>query len=93
MGLVMFPFSRRILAGSALSILMAGTALGDAAPVSNSVFSPANIVGGLLRGAISYARMVADIRYGALEVDGMRGGLTLRELQIAGIGKHENCRI
>ena len=93
MGLVMFPFSRRILAGSALSILMAGTALGDAAPVSNSVFSPANIVGGLLRGAISYARMVADIRYGALEVDGLRGGLTLRELQIAGLGKHENCRI
>ena len=74
----MFPFSRHIAAGSALSILMAGTALGDAAPVpnpvSNSVFSPANIVGGLLRGAVSYGRMVADIRYGALEVDGLRGG-------------------
>ena len=62
----MFPFSRRILAGSALSILMAGTALGDAVPVSNSVFSPANIVGAFLRGAISYARMVAAPRYGAL---------------------------
>ncbi|MBP6678088.1 MAG: sel1 repeat family protein [Paracoccus sp.] len=93
----MFPFSRHIAAGSALSILMAGTALGDAAPVpnpvSNSVFSPANIVGGLLRGVVSYGRMVADIRYGALEVDGLRGGLTLRDLQIAGVGKHERCRI
>lgn len=93
MGLVMFPFSRRILAGSALSILMAGTALGDAAPVSNSVFSPANIVGGLVRGIVSYARVVVDIRYGALEVDAQRGGLTMRDLQISGLGKHERCRI
>lgn len=93
----MFPFSRYIVAAPALSILMAGTALGDVAPVpnpvSNSIFSPANIVGGLLRGAISYGRMVADIRYGALEVDGLRGGLTLRDLQIAGVGKYERCRI
>lgn len=93
----MFPFSRYITAAPVLSILMAGTALGDVAPVtspvSNSVFSPANIVGGLLRGAVSYGRMVADIRYGALEVDGLRGGLTLRDLQIAGVGQYERCRI
>ena len=97
----MFPFSRRIAAGSALSILMAGTALGDPAPIispaaspgSDSVFSAAGIVGGVMRGVISYARMVADIRYGALEVDGLRGGVTLRDLQISGVGEHELCQI
>jgi hypothetical protein len=89
----MFPFSRRLATGSALAILMAGTALADAAPVSNSVFSPANIAAGLLRTAVSYARLVADIRYGALEVDGARGALILRDLQIAGVGKHERCRV
>ena len=93
----MFPFPRLVAAGPVLSILMAGTALGDAAPVmnpvSNSIFSPANIVGGVMRGVVSYARMVADIRYGALEVDGLRGGVTLRDLQIAGVGQHEGCKI
>ncbi|RCW79626.1 hypothetical protein [Paracoccus lutimaris] len=89
----MFPFSRRLAAGSVLSILMAGTALADTTPALSSLFSPASIAGGLMRGAVSYARMIADIRYGALEVDGLRGGLTMRDLQITGVGKHENCHI
>lgn len=93
----MFPLSRRLAASSALSLLMTGTALGEVAPVpqpvSNNILSPANILGGLMRGAVSYARMIADIRYGALAVDGLRGGVTLRDLQIAGVGPHERCRI
>lgn len=94
----MFPFAQHVVTGTALSILMAGaapaqTAPAQTAPVWNSFFSPAAIAGGLVRGIVSYARVVVDIRYGALEVDAQRGGLTMRDLQISGLGKHERCRI
>lgn len=89
----MSPFSRRLAAVPALSLLMAGTAPADAAPAPDGMFSPASIAGGLLRGVVSYARMIADIRYGALEVDGPRGALVMRDLQIAGIGQYERCRV
>ncbi|WP_255435478.1 hypothetical protein [Paracoccus sp. S1E-3] len=58
-----------------------------------SIFSPANIAGGLLRAGVSYARMVADIRYGALEVDAERGAVMLRDLQIRGIGDQAACQV
>jgi hypothetical protein len=63
-----------LLAGSALSILMAGTALGDVAPVPRrsrtASFRRPISSAGCCAAQVSYARMVADIRYGALEVDG-----------------------
>ena len=89
----MSPLARRLAAGTALSLALAGAPQAQPAPVTNSILSPANIAAGLVRGAVSYARMVADIRYGGLDIDGPRGGLILRDLHIAGLGKHENCRI
>ncbi|MBT0782289.1 hypothetical protein [Paracoccus sp. pheM1] len=87
----MRPLARRLAAGAALSLALAGTAHAEPAPTS--VFSPANIAAGLVRGAISYARMVADIRYDGLEIDAQRGGLVLRDLHVAGLGRHKNCRV
>ncbi|QRZ14215.1 hypothetical protein JWJ88_11985 (plasmid) [Paracoccus methylovorus] len=89
----MSPLARRLAAGTALSLALAGTPHAEPAPVTNSIFSPANIAAGVVRGMVSYARMVADIRYGGLEVDGQRGGLVMRDLQISGVGKHKNCQI
>ncbi|MDF3855276.1 sel1 repeat family protein [Paracoccus sp. P2] len=89
----MRPLARRLAAGTVLSLALAGAAPAEPAPATTSVFSPANIAAGLVRGAISYARMVADIRYDGLEIDAARGGLVLRDLQIAGLGRHRNCRV
>ncbi|RQP05851.1 MAG: hypothetical protein D1H97_10715 [Paracoccus sp. BP8] len=86
----MSPFARCLAAGTAISLLAAGAI---AEPAPGSIFSPANIAAGLVRGALSYGRMLADIRYGGLEIDAARGGLVLRDLQVAGLGRHENCRI
>ncbi|WP_104493062.1 hypothetical protein [Paracoccus denitrificans] len=89
----MSPLARRLGAGTALFLALASAPHAQSAPPTNSIFSPANIAAGLVRGAVSYARMVADIRYGGLDIDGPRGGLILRDLEIAGLGKHENCRV
>lgn len=51
-----------------------------------SMFSPAGFAGMVARSAISYGRLVADIRYDSLEVDPERGALLLRGLAIEGLG-------
>lgn len=89
----MSPIIRYLTTGTALAALLTTSAMAEPAPASNSMFSPSNIVAGVLRMAVSYGRMIADIRYDALEVDPMRGELVMRELTVAGLGPHANCRV
>lgn len=90
----MSSLARRLACTAAMTGLLAGAppALAQTTP-DTSVFAPANIIGGLLRAGVSYARMVADIRYGTLEVDARRGAIMLRDLKIAGIGDQSRCQI
>lgn len=53
----------------------------------------AGFTAGLTRLMISYARLFADVRYGALEVDTQRGGLTIRDVEVAGFGPTERCHV
>ncbi|MDO5613161.1 MAG: hypothetical protein Q4G14_07965 [Paracoccus sp. (in: a-proteobacteria)] len=57
------------------------------------VISAADIGAGLLRIVVTYARMVADVRYGALEADAARGALTIRDLHIGPVVNNANCDI
>lgn len=50
------------------------------------------VVAGLLRASVSYARMVADVTYGALTVDAERGGVMLRDLSVTVPGPAA-CRV
>ncbi len=85
---------RRLACSAAMTALLIGSqpAFAQAGPEA-SILAPANIAGGLLRAGVSYARMVADIRYGALEVDAKRGSIVLRDLQIQGVGDQARCQI
>ncbi|MDN5567243.1 MAG: hypothetical protein L0G27_00580, partial [Paracoccus sp. (in: a-proteobacteria)] len=58
-----------------------------------SIFSPAGFAGMVVRSAVSYGRLIADIRYDSLEVDPERGALLLRGLAIKGLGSYSDCRI
>ncbi|MFN4128860.1 MAG: hypothetical protein ACK4GC_03455 [Paracoccaceae bacterium] len=58
-----------------------------------SIFSPAGFAGMVARSAVSYGRLIADIRYDSLEVDAERGALLLRGLAIEGLGSYSECRI
>ncbi|RNF34775.1 hypothetical protein [Paracoccus methylarcula] len=89
----MSPIIRCLTTGTALAVLLTSSAMAEPAPASNSIFSPSNIAAGFLRMAVSYGRMIADIRYDALEIDPERGELVIRELTIAGLGPHANCRV
>ncbi len=86
--------ARHLVCSAALCAMTFGSApaFGQVGP-ETSIFAPANIAGGLLRAGVSYARMIADIRYGALEVDAPRGAIVLRDLDIRGIGDQDRCRI
>ena len=90
----MSSLARRLACSAAMTALLIGSqpAFAQAGPEA-SILAPANIAGGLLRAGVSYARMVADIRYGALEVDARRGAIVLRDLQIQGIGDQARCQI
>ena len=90
----MSSLARRLVCSAAMSAMLiaAPAAFAQTGPEA-SILSPANIAGGLLRAGVSYARMVADIRYGALEVDAKRGTVVLRDLQIRGIGDQARCEI
>ena len=90
----MSSLARRLACSAAMTALLIGSqpAFAQAGPEA-SILAPANIAGGLLRAGVSYARMVADIRYGALEVDAKRGSIVLRDLQIRGIGDQARCQI
>lgn len=95
----MSSLARRLACSAAMTALLIGSQPAFAQPASvqtgpeASILAPANIAGGLLRAGVSYARMVADIRYGALEVDARRGAIVLRDLQIQGIGDQARCQI
>lgn len=75
------------------AIVMGGAGAASAAGDEGQGFSAATVAEALARVAVSYGRVVADIRYGALETDSTRGSLVMRDLQIDGIGDYENCSI
>lgn len=90
----MSSLARRLACSAAMSAMLIGGQPAVAETDSgSSILAPANIAGGVLRSAISYARMVADIRYGAMEIDAQRGTIVLRDLHVAGIGDAERCRV
>ncbi|MDO5604352.1 MAG: hypothetical protein Q4G25_04225 [Paracoccus sp. (in: a-proteobacteria)] len=84
-----------VLPTAVAALLMAAGTPAAAAPANagDQIFSGTALTGALIRAAISYGRMIADIRYDSLEVDPARGGVTLRDMRITGIGQHSNCRI
>ncbi|MFV0302282.1 MAG: hypothetical protein ACK5IP_15660 [Paracoccus sp. (in: a-proteobacteria)] len=89
----MKPFYRRLAAVAALAFACVSPAAAQTASPSPGFFSADNLIGGLTRAVISYSRMIADIRYGSLAVDGGRGSLVLRDLKIAGLGQYDACRV
>lgn len=72
--------------------LVTGVAVAGPGSSGNGL-SAASIVAGLTRAAVYYGRLVADIRYGSLEADAARGTIILRDLEIAGLENHADCRI
>lgn len=55
--------------------------------------SLASLTVGFLRLVVPYARMVADVRYGSLEVDGSGRGIVLRDLEVVGLGPAAQCTV
>lgn len=74
-------------------IVFGGAGTASAATSDEDSFSMATVTASILRAAVSYGRIVADIRYGALETDSGRGAMVLRDLEIKGIGKNANCSV
>ncbi|WP_299908105.1 hypothetical protein [uncultured Paracoccus sp.] len=83
----------RLAAPVALSLALAAPATAQITPPRASAFSAEGVIGGITRLIVSYGRMFADLRYGALAVDGPRGTLVMRDLEIAGQGKYQTCRV
>lgn len=82
----------RLAASTALALALTAPAQAQSAPEQPGVFSAENLIGWVAQMAVSYGRLIADVRYGSLAVDG-HGSLIMRDLQIAGLGRHETCRI
>ena len=89
-GMSVFSLAPLVLAGA---IVLGGASSTSAAPTDEPGFSMATVTASLMRAAVGYGRIIADIRYGALETDSQRGAMVLRDLQINGIGEQENCKI
>lgn len=70
---------------------IAGAQTGTA--VAESPWSLTSITASLLRLAVTYGRMVADVRYESIESNSARGEVILRDLKIAGVGDYSECRI
>lgn len=89
----MRSFVRSLAGGAAISALLVGSLPAQAATEPGFSFTMADLAGGLLRMAVPYGRMIADIRYGAIEVDGKRGAVTLRDVEASGIGEYARCKV
>lgn len=72
----------RLICGLAALMLWAIRAAAQSPQEQQPLFSSAEIVAAVLRATVPYARMVADIRYSALETDGKRGAVTIRDLDV-----------
>lgn len=88
----MSQFMRGLAASTAVSLALIGPAMAQTQP-QPSIFAPANVYGGIVRLIVSYARIVADITYGGLDIDAPRGVLTMRDLTIAGMGPNKQCTV
>lgn len=86
-------FTRGLVASTALGLALATPVSAQTQPESTSMFAPANVVGGVIRLLVTYARVVADVKYGALEIDAKRGALTMRDLSVSGIGPDGKCTV
>ncbi|WBU52664.1 hypothetical protein [Paracoccus sp. SCSIO 75233] len=61
-------------------------------PSGDGPFSTENLVGGLVRILVTYARLVAEVRYESLQIDANRGALVMRDLELNSIGGNQDCR-